>query len=457
MTKKVNGLPCAKGEKHTVEISDLNHRGEGVGKIAGFTLFIPGALPGEVVETRIGTVHKNYAEAALLTRIGTSPHRVNPPCPYYDYCGGCQLQHLAYKQQLDWKQKKIAETLRRIAGIEPAVLPPRGMEDPWRYRNKAQVHIGLENGQVNAGFYEIKSNRIINIEDCLVQHPVHAEMINAVRRALQKYFDAEMKADAEKLPITGVTMRTSFATSECLVTLTGPDPGIKSSDDRLKKLGGLISTEAGKEPAGIVLELTGQKGIRSFSLFGQPYIEETIGRHRYRISSRSFFQVNSPQAGALYEQASSMAGSPHTAFDLYCGTGNFSLYLSTRAEKVIGVDSSRASITDARANAKANNTGNVEFIKTRVERDPSLLFKGEHPKTIFLNPPRGGCSTALLDAVVKAAPGRIVYISCNPATLARDLNRLRQNSFSIREVQPVDMFPHTSHIESVVLIDNENG
>ncbi len=456
MTKKVDGLPCAKGDKYTVEISDLNHRGEGVGKTAGFTLFIPGALPGEVVETRIGTVHKNYAEAVLLKRIGSSPHRVNPPCPYYDHCGGCQLQHLAYKQQLDWKQKKVAESLRRIAKIEPAVLPPRGMEDPWRFRNKAQVHIGLESGQINVGFYEIKSNRIINIEDCLVQHPVNAEMINAVRIALQKYFDTEMKADAEKLPITDVTMRTSFATSECLVTLTGPDPGIKSSDDRLKKLGDLISAEARKEPAGIVLELTGQKGIRSFPLFSRPYIEETIGRHRYRISPRSFFQVNSLQSGALYKQAASMAGRPHTAFDLYCGTGNFSLYLSTRAEKVVGVDSSRASITDARANAKANNTDNVEFIKTRVERDPSLLFKGEHPKTIFLNPPRGGCSTTLLDAIVKAAPGRIVYISCNPATLARDLKLLHQNNFSIREVQPVDMFPHTSHIESVVLIDNEN-
>jgi len=450
MARENSGLPCAEGETYTLEISDLNHRGEGVGKIAGFTLFVPGALPGDVVEASISAVHKNYADAALLARKDSSPHRVNPPCPYHDRCGGCQLQHLAYKQQVGWKHKMVAETLSRIAGIETAVLPTVGMKDPWRYRNKARVHLGLESGRVNAGFYETKSNRIINIEDCLVQHPVNTEMINTVRRALQKYFDTGSKPETQIIPLSEFTVRTSFASSECLITLTGPDPGPKKTDSGLKKLGALISKEAGKEPSGIVLELTGQKGIRSFTLSGQPHIEEIIGGHRYRISPRSFFQVNSPQAGALYELAASMAGAPRTAFDLYCGTGNFSLYLSPQAEKVIGVDSSRTSITDARTNARTNNIGNVEFIKARVERDPSLLLRGEHPKTIFLNPPRGGCSAALLDAVVKAYPNRVVYISCNPATLARDLKRLLHNNFSIRTVQPVDMFPHTSHVETVV-------
>lgn len=440
------------GQTGSLNIGDLNHRGEGVGKVSGFTLFIPGALPGESVEASISRVYKNYAEADLLTVNSSSPHRVEPPCPYYYDCGGCQLQHLDYDQQLAWKHNMVIETIRRIAGAEPAIPAPLGMANAWRYRNKARIHLGMENGRVTAGFYEKQSNRIIDLADCLVQHPINARTINAIRSAVQQYVDLDSSAGIGNLPISGATIRTSFATTECLVLLESRAAGAESKPERLKKLAGLINTETEHGTSGIVLLRADKKSTRSYVLSGHPYIEEKIARHRFRISPLSFFQVNSLQAGVLYEQAASLAGRPQNAYDLYCGTGNFSLYLSSETEKVIGVDSSEAAIADARVNADLNNAGNIEFINARTEEIPELLLQGKHPKTIFLNPPRKGCSKLLLDAVVKAGPNRIVYISCNPATLARDIKHLSQNNFAAALIQPVDMFPHTSHVESVCLM-----
>ncbi len=452
MTKKVNRQPCAEGEKHTVEISDLNHRGEGVGKTAGYTLFVPGALPGEIVKALITKAHKNYAEAILLLRNKPSPFRAEPQCPYYNSCGGCQLQHLEYEKQLDWKYKMVAETLRRIAGVETVIKLPLGMDNPWRYRNKAQIHIGPGKDSIKAGFYETKSRRIIDIEDCLVQHPINSRAINAIRRALQQYAAKENLTNPDKLPITGAAIRASFTTSKCLVTLIGREKNGRLKHENLMELAGLINAETDNQTTGIVLQQAGKKGLNDFTLYGQPYIEEDIAPFRYRISPQSFFQVNSTQAGVLYEQAASLTGNPHSAYDLYCGTGNFSLYLSMKANKVIGIDSSRAAIADARVNASANSVENIEFINARTEDIKPLLFKGKNPKTIILNPPRKGCSRGLLDTVAEANPERIVYISCNPATLARDIKHLQQNNYSTTLVQPVDMFPHTSHIETITLL-----
>ncbi len=454
MTKKVNRLPCGEGEKHTVEISDLNHRGEGVGKTAGYTLFIPGALPGEKVKARISSVHKSYAEANLLFRNSSSSHRVKPPCLYFFSCGGCQLQHLEYEKQLAWKHKMVTETLRRIAGVEITAKSPLGMKNPWHYRNKAQIHFGLEKDYIRAGFYETRSKRIIDIEECLVQHPINSRAINAIRRALQQYAAKENVTNPDKLPITGAAIRASFTTAKCLVTLTGREKNGRVKHEHLMKLAGLINAQTDHQTTGIVLQQACKKGLNDFTLYGQPYIEEDIAPFRYRISPRSFFQVNTAQAAVLYQQAASLAGNPKSAYDLYCGTGNFSLYLSIKAEKVIGIDSSRAAITDARVNASENKVKNIEFINARTEDMQTLLLKGKNPKTIFLNPPRKGCSKALLNTVAEAKPECLVYISCNPATLARDIKHLQQYNYSAILVQPVDMFPHTSHIETITLLQN---
>lgn len=453
MTDQRTDPPCREGEISELEITDLNHRGEGVGKKNGFTIFVPGALPCEKVEIKITAVHRNYAEATLLSLISTAEQRISPPCPYFKHCGGCQLQHLDYKKQLAWKREMVTETLHRIAAIEVPVLPIIGMDEPWRFRNKAQIHLGFDSGRVIAGFFEEKSHRIIDIEDCLVQHPLIAQMINHIRTSGQKFIDMKSGKNRNPLPVTGAVIRSSFSTNRCLVTLPGK---VNSSPGSLEKLANLISGEAGHLLSGVTLLQPGNKGlnIKHHSLFGQAFLEEEITPYRYRISPKSFFQVNPRQAAVLYKEAAKLAGSPRTAYDLYCGTGNFALYLSRKAGTVLGIDSESSAIDDAKANAILNNIDNVKFINGRAEEISGLLLKGEHPITLYLNPPRGGCSPDLLESAAAAKPERIIYISCNPSTLARDLKQLLQKQFKIRQVQPIDMFPHTSHVETITLIEH---
>jgi len=449
--------PFKQGQFVELEITDLNHRGEGVGKKDGFTFFVPQALPGEKVRVKVSAVRKNFAGATLDYLKQKSPHRVEPPCPYFPECGGCQIQHLSYEKQLAWKHEKVTETLRRIAGIQPFIEPVIGMINPWRYRNKAQVHLGIANDRVLTGFYQQQSHQIVDLTDCLVQHPQNVEMINTIRQAAQKYVELKyFPVEKDPLPLNRATIRSSFATGKSLISFTGPgtsknDPFILKKN--LEKLAELITTAAGKKPpSGIVLCQPDKAGNLDIDLSGQPYLEEDILPFRYRISPRSFFQVNPQQAGKLYEKAASLSGSPRTAYDLYCGTGNFALYLSKTAEQVIGIDSDSSAIKDAKENAILNKISNVQFINARVEEMPDILLKGNHPVTIIINPPRQGCSPVLLDIIVRAKPERIVYISCNPATLARDISRLQQSNFAVSVVQPVDMFPQTSHVENCVLL-----
>lgn len=444
-------MPYSKGQVISLEVKDLNHRGEGVGKADGFTLFIPGALPDETVTVEVTTVHKKYAEASLQAISKSSAHRIPPPCPYFHRCGGCQLQHLSYEKQLAWKQNLITETLRRISGIETPALRILGMKNPWRYRNKANIHLGLSGNRVSAGFFEKSSHRIIDIADCLVQHPTNVQIINKIRQAVQIFLDNNSEIKDGKLFISEAQIRSSFATGECLVTLISAAGNHNLS--LLKKLVKNIYNESEIPLAGIALKQIAKKNTASKTEIGKSHLEEEIAPFRYRISQHSFFQVNPGQARVLYEQAVSLSGRPATAYDLYCGTGNFALYLSRSSEQVIGVDSSGSAIADARINARLNNINNINFINARAEEIPELLLKGAHPKTIFLNPPRAGCSSTLLKAAASAKPERIVYISCNPATLARDLGLLQLSGFTVQKIQPVDMFPHTSHIEMIVLLE----
>ncbi len=446
------------GQESEVRIIDLNHRGEGVAKKDGFTLFVPRALPGESARVIIKNLRKNYAEAELLAITAASGGRVEPPCPYFASCGGCQLLHLAYREQLGWKQKRVKETLKRIAGVTPEIKPVAGMEEPRHYRNKADIHLEFNGSRVKAGFYEYYSRRVVDVTSCLVQHPSSNDLLNAVRKAAREYSTSEPGMPGrDNPPFSRATIRTSFNTGESLLIFTGP--GSKAINkpanpgDRLQKLADLICTFAGKRPAGIVYLPEEHGNSKQLLLSGRDYLEEKIGPFTFRISPRSFFQVNTAQAEILYEQALSLSGSPRTAFDLYCGTGNFALFLAQRAERVIGIDSSTSAIKDAKENARLNKAENVKFIKGRAEERPDLLQQGSDPKTIFLNPPRKGCSPDLLEAVSRAAPERVIYISCNPATLARDLKILERKGYRAAVVYPLDMFPHSVHIECITLLE----
>ncbi|MBW6463962.1 MAG: 23S rRNA (uracil(1939)-C(5))-methyltransferase RlmD [Firmicutes bacterium] len=452
MTGNDDASTIKKDQTVNLKITDLNHRGEGVGRVNSFTFFVPHVLPGEYVTAIVTSLHNNFGEAKPEAVTKTSPFREKPLCPYFPRCGGCRLQHLNYKAQLNWKHKMISEVLRRIAGIEIPVEPVIGMQNPWRFRNKAQIHFGLEKDKVIAGFYEYGSRNIIDIKQCVVQHPANEQAINIIRRELQAYIDRTENSAERKLPVTGATIRTSFIRGSCVIAFQAA-PG-RTYINKLKELALKITANSGGIVQGITLLHTGRKKSGETVLSGATVLEEEIFPFQYRISPLSFFQVNPSQAGILYNTGALLSGEPRTAYDLYCGTGNFSLYLSQKSEHVIGIDVSDQAINDARENAALNSIKNTTFINTPAEKIKDILFKGVNPKIVYLNPPRRGASPALLTSVAAANPERIVYISCNPATLARDLALLVKDGYGVKQIQPVDMFPHTTHVETVCLLQN---
>jgi 23S rRNA (uracil1939-C5)-methyltransferase len=450
--KKVNIKPTENliGTRALIEISDLNHDGEGVGRLGSLVVFVPGALPGEATEIEIVEHHKRYLQAKLIRINKESRARIKPPCPYFKDCGGCQLQHLDYQGQLNWKRSRVKAALSRIGNIKLPVLPTIGMNNPFRYRNKARIHFTLEEDRIRSGFYKKKSRQIIEIEDCLIQHPHNMLAIKVIRNTLaealtRKEIDHQIIHD-----IYETELRCSFATGQVLITL-----GVKGKannpvfKDHFTKS---ICSHLGDKLAGLIIKAGSNKKHHYQTLVGNPFIEEIIEPFHYRISPRSFFQVNPLQAKKLFKLASSSAGNPHTVFDLYCGTGNFALYLSRVATAVIGIDSEGEAIKDARENTVLNGINNINFTQMPIDETKKLLLEGSRPITVILDPPRGGCSVSLLEIITEIKPERIVYISCNPATLARDLGLLQQSGFQAIEAQPIDMFPQTSHVECVVLI-----
>ncbi len=451
MTK--GNYPCAKDQKVVLEISDLNHRGEGVGRVDGFALFVPGVLPGEKVRVRVTAIHKSYGEAELIDLIKASPNRSAPLCPYFGRCGGCQLQHLSYEKQLAWKEKMLKETLRRIAGIKVVTLPLAGMNNPWEYRNKARLHFALDNNYLKTGFYTQRSNHIIHIETCPVQHPSNNAAFRSLHRTLLSAYCEINSAFHGKAMPAGALIRSSLASSETLITLEASPA--RQNIELYEMLAARINAESVKKPAGIALLQRKGSSHSIQALSGSLELTEEIGPFRYLISPQSFFQVNPRQAQTLYEIAAAMAGRPALVFDLYSGTGGLTLYLSKKAEKVIAIEAEKSAVTDAIQNAAMNGIRNIEFIHARAEEKVPYLEKGTPAGTFCLNPPRKGCSETLLRAVVATRPEKIVYISCNPSTLARDLQFLLKANFKIKSIQPVDMFPQTSHLESVTLLEQK--
>lgn len=438
------------GAKALVKISDLNHDGEGVGRFENLVTFVPGALPGEEAGVEIKSLHKNFLRSTLIAINTVSPERVIPPCPYYNRCGGCQLQHLTYQGQLAWKEKRVEAALNRIGKLQLPVLPTIGMSNPYRYRNKARIHMAAEGDRIRAGFYKNKSRQIIEIEDCLIQHPNNVLALKAMRETFEETLSRKDPNSKQLLKIYEAELRCSFTTGQVLISLglRGKAESFNFGEDFARK----VDSRLGDKLAGLVIRTGSHKDLHYQTLIGRPFIEENIEPFRYRISPRSFFQVNPQQAKVLFELATADAGNPCTAFDLYCGTGNFALYLSRTATTVVGVDSEEEAIADAWDNAAMNGINNIKFMSMPIEEAKKTLQQGSRPITVILDPPRSGCSASLLQTISEIKPERIVYISCNPATLARDLSYLQQNGIKAIKAQPIDLFPQTSHVETVVLM-----
>ncbi len=458
--------PVAVHDIVTADVVGLAHEGEGVGRVKGFTLFIPGALPGERVRARVSEVKKQFGRADLLTVEQASPDRAAPPCPIYEACGGCQLQHMRYDAQLVWKRKMVVDALERIGKLQVAssaesggqgvaVHDVIGMDEPWRYRNKAQVPIGfdVEEGGLVGGFYAIGSHRIIDMDACLIQHERND---SAVRRVKEIARELGIEAYDEKSHtglLRHVVVKTSFSTGEVMLVLVTTERGIPKQNELVRRI-----VESVPETVSIMQNVNEERtravfGRETETLWGRDVIFDSIGGIRFAISARSFYQVNPKQTEVLYRTALDYAAltGEETVIDAYCGIGTISLFLAQRARHVYGVELVRDAVEDARANAALNGIENADFTVGRAEAViPAWRAEGIAADVIVVDPPRKGCDAALLDTLFAMQPKRIVYVSCNPSTLARDLRILEDGGFRTVEVQPVDMFPHTVHVECVI-------
>ncbi|MCZ8519744.1 MULTISPECIES: 23S rRNA (uracil(1939)-C(5))-methyltransferase RlmD [Paenibacillus] len=462
----LSGLPVAKNEDYTADIVGIGHEGEGVGRVNGYTLFVPGALPGEKVRLKVVKVKKQYGYAKLLDVLEASPDRIDAPCPIYKQCGGCQLQHLSYEAQMRWKRQLVIDNLTRIGKLQVVgereegilVHPTLGMSDPWRYRNKAQVPIGLaetEEGGLVGGFYAQGSHRIIDMEACLIQHENNDAVVGAVKKIARELGIRPYSEETGRGLLRHVIARYGFNTGEIMVVLVTSGRDLPHAD----KLTGLIRRDV-PGVTSIVQNINTRQtnvifGDETRTLWGSDVIYDTIGEIRFAISARSFYQVNPVQTEVLYGKALEYAAltGRETVIDAYCGIGTISLFLAQRADQVYGVEIVPEAIEDARANARLNGIRNAAFEAGPAEVViPAWRAKGIAPDVIVVDPPRKGCDPALLETILAMRPERVVYVSCNPSTLARDLRVLEDGGYRTVQVQPVDMFPHTVHVESVAVL-----
>jgi len=456
-----------KNDQIIIKIEDIGVNGEGIGKVEGYTLFVKDALIGDTVEAVITKAKKNYGYAKMLRVLEASPYRVERKCPVARQCGGCQIQELSYEAQLDFKTKKVYDNLERIGGFSPEFLdtimePICGMEEPFYYRNKAQFPIGTDKeGNIVTGFYAGRTHQIIPNMECALGVPVNQKILQIIVDFMNQYGVSAYNEETGRGLVRHVLIRYGFTTKEIMVCLVINGDNLPKSEklvDKLVRIEGMtsITYSVNKENTNVIM------GKEIGVLWGQGYITDYIGDVKYQISPLSFFQVNPVQTEKLYSLALEYADlkGNETVWDLYCGIGTISLFLAQKAKKVYGVEIVPQAIDDARNNAKINGIENAEFFVGKAEEvlpEYYAQYEKEHGKkayadVIVVDPPRKGCDETLLDTMVEMRPERIVYVSCDSATLARDLKYLCERGYEIQKVKPVDQFPHTVHVETVCLL-----
>ncbi|WP_342564212.1 23S rRNA (uracil(1939)-C(5))-methyltransferase RlmD [Paenibacillus sp. FSL R7-0345] len=460
-------LPVNKNDEVMLDIIGMTHEGEGVGRVEGFTLFVQGALPGEKVQAKVLKTKKQYGYAKLLKLVEPSRDRIAPPCDIYDQCGGCQLQHMDYTAQLAWKRQLVVDNLQRIGKLQVAgaeehssadgiiVRPTLGMDEPWRYRNKAQVPIGVTEGGLVGGFYARGSHRIVDMETCLIQHEHNDSVVAAVKSIGRELGISAYNEESGRGLLRHVVVKKAFRTGEMMLVLVTSGRDIPHLDAWLGSI-----REQLPDVVSICQNVNPQRtnvifGNETRVLWGRDVIYDYIGDVQFAISARSFYQVNPAQTEVLYGKTVEYAGltGNETVIDAYCGIGTISLFLAQHAAKVYGVEIVPEAIEDARGNAKLNNMNNVVFeVGASEDVIPNWKEQGVTPDVIVVDPPRKGCDPRLLDTILQMKPERVVYVSCNPSTLARDLRVLEDGGYKTVEVTPVDMFPHTVHVESVAVL-----
>lgn len=458
-----------KNDLVTVAIEDIGVGGEGIGKVDGYTLFIKDAIIGDVVEAKIVKAKKNYGYARLMNIVTPSENRVEKPaCPMARRCGGCQIQEMKYGAQLAFKEGKVRGNLERIGEVPTELLdkvmqPIVGMEEPFHYRNKAQFPIGTDKeGHIITGFYAGRTHSIIPNTDCALGVAVNQKILEIILHFMENNHISAYDEEKHKGLVRHVLIRYGFKTDEimvCLVINGEKLPHAEKLVDKLCKISGMtsITISVNKAKTNVIM------GNEIKLLWGQTYITDYIGNVKYQISPLSFYQVNPVQTEKLYGLALDYAdlNGNETVWDLYCGIGTISLFLAQNAKQVYGVEIVPQAIDDARNNAKINDITNAEFYVGKAEevlpeyyREYQESHGGEtaHADVIVVDPPRKGCEESLLQTIVDMQPEKVVYVSCDSATLARDVKFLRENGYELKKITPVDQFPNTVHIETVVLL-----
>lgn len=464
-----------KNDVFTVTIEDMGEDGAGIGKTDGYIWFIKDALIGDVIQASVMKMKKNYGFARLVKILEPAPGRVEPRCPVARACGGCQLQELDYREQLRFKERKVYNHLKRIGGMDRLFLPEDrekaagvldavvmepiiGMEDPWRYRNKAQYPVGLgKDGQLTAGFYVGRTHSLIPAPglDCLLGCQENKELLKIILDFMKEYKIKPYDEAAHQGLVRHVLLRKGFSSGGLMVCLVinGEElPHGGELAERLREAGvSSVSYSVNTERTNVIM------GTRIVNLYGPGYITDTIGDIEYRISPLSFYQVNPVQTEKLYGTALEFAdlSGGETVWDLYCGIGTISSFLAKKAGKVYGVEIIPQAIEDARENARRNGIENVEFFVGKAEEVLPEQYERNHvhADVIVVDPPRKGCDPVCLETILKMAPERVVYVSCDSATLARDVKFLEENGYRATRVRPVDMFPMGGHCECVVKLE----
>jgi len=452
-----NTAPVTKNDDIDVVFEDLTHDGAGVAKVNGYPIFVPNTLPGEKAKIRVVKANKGYGFGRLIELYEASEHRVEVPVEENYKYGGCQLQHISYEGQLEFKENQVKQVMKRIGKLEDATIHPIiGMDNPLNYRNKAQVPVGKRGGNLIAGFYKPRTHEIVDTNESIVQDPAVNEAIKVVKEICSELGIDPYNEIHHRGVLRHIMARYAKSTGELMVVLITRSTSLlhknKIVEEIIKRLPNVKS---------IVHNINNQKtnvimGEKTKVLWGNEVIYDYIGDVKFAISAVSFYQVNPDQTKVLYDKALEYAAltGEETVVDAYCGIGTISLFLAQKAKSVLGVEMIPQAIEDARRNAELNEVENVKFSIGEAETFIPLWYEqGNRADVVVVDPPRKGCDEALLKTIIDMAPKKMVYISCNPATLARDLRILEDGGYKTVEVQPVDMFPMTTHVEVVAKLE----
>lgn len=440
------------------EIIDMNHKGQGIAKKDGFVIFVDNAVTGDICKIQITLIKKKYGVGKVIEVLEKSTIRVKPNCKYFHSCGGCQIMNIDYDEQLKIKKHRVVNELKKVSNIENIIVHDTiGMENPFRYRNKGSFPVAKSNGEIAIGAYEIGSHKMVDLDSCIIQHETVDEILKTFKIIMNLFKLKPYDEIKDRGLIKHLMIRSNKQNEIMIIIVTAHEKlpyKYEIADKLVKEIPNIksIIQNVNIKQTNVIL------GNKNNVIYGDEIIKDTIFDLEFSISPHSFFQVNHTQTEVLYSKTLEYAHltGKEIVFDIYCGIGTISLLLAKKAKEVYGIEIVKQAIINAKENADKNNIDNAHFFTGKAENIfPELYKKGITADVIVVDPPRKGCEKEVLNTIISMNPKRVVYVSCNPATLARDLKILEDGDYDIKKIQPVDMFPHSMHVECVCLIEKK--